>query len=461
MRFLITIASIFCFLCVTACNEKRTTEDIGTEHARSIVAIHYTLKFEESRHAAQVYGTVIDDHGLILAQDVMSETTPSDWIHDIKVYPFSDNTEGYNAKYLGLDDFTGFHYFRVEEAALSKLKSAFSFGTAEAHPFMPVWGISSLEYQQTYYLPFFNNAMVGTIEKNDVDMAICTQPVSSVGGPVFDEQSRFVGIVFNALVAGYDMELNNQLYSVGLKKRGIGEIFLLSSSLQKFIQKEPETTLGIPAPWLGIAGLQALPNEALRHLGYPDNSALVVSQIFKDSSADKAGLKKGDIILGLDNVNFPCFPKEDAVLSYLKLYIAKNKKIEDDLIIDILRDNKPMQLTATLAKALPKDRDMPRLYLRRIGASFKHFSYYDNLNAKLYSLENKGMVVQFVRSDSPAADADLLAADWVKEINGTAVESYEEGMDILRKIEENKTITSFLILIEREGETKLIRVKLD
>ena len=75
-------------------------------------------------------------------------------------------------------------------------------------------------------------------------------------------------------------------------------------------------------------------------------AGVVVTQVLADTPADKAGLKEGDVILALNQ-------EKVSVPQDLVDYI-QTLRPEDDVIIDILRDGKHKELTATLTEYKPK-----------------------------------------------------------------------------------------------------------
>ena len=75
--------------------------------------------------------------------------------------------------------------------------------------------------------------------------------------------------------------------------------------------------------------------------------------------------------------------------------------------------------------------------------------------------EMGGAVVNFVRPNSPVANAGLRPDDWVREIDGVEVHSYAETIDKLAAVENDKARAEFVLLTRRGGETQVLRVKLN
>ena len=75
-------------------------------------------------------------------------------------------------------------------------------------------------------------------------------------------------------------------------------------------------------------------------------AGVVVTQVLPDTPADKAGVKEGDVILALNQEKM-AIPQD--VVDYIQTL-----RPEDDVVIDVLRDGKHKELTATLTQYKPK-----------------------------------------------------------------------------------------------------------
>jgi len=102
------------------------------------------------------------------------------------------------------------------------------------------------------------------------------------GGPLIDSDGRIIGV--NNAVIPY--------------ANGIG--FAIPSNVVRDIANELIVNGRVVRPWLGIIGIDMTPALASYYRLCSDRGALIV-QITKDSPAEKAGLKPGDIILHVDD----------------------------------------------------------------------------------------------------------------------------------------------------------------
>ncbi|MCC6478578.1 MAG: PDZ domain-containing protein, partial [Sphingomonadaceae bacterium] len=144
------------------------------------------------------------------------------------------------------------------------------------------------------------------------------------GGPLFNLEGKVIGI-------------NNRLISPVGANIGVGfaipaeEAIPVIESLKKGVTPE--------RGYLGI-GIQPVGADMADALGIDKNKGEFITRIVKDEAADKAGLKEGDIVLKVNGREV----SPDETLSY----IVANVKPGTRIPLDILREGKPMRITATV-----------------------------------------------------------------------------------------------------------------
>ena len=104
------------------------------------------------------------------------------------------------------------------------------------------------------------------------------------GGPAFNLKGEVIGV-------------NTAIFSPSGGNVGIG--FAIPSKIAKKIVAELREDGSIKRGWLGVH-IQAISNELAESLGLEEAEGALVSKVTKDSPAAKAGLKQGDVIIGVD-----------------------------------------------------------------------------------------------------------------------------------------------------------------
>ena len=144
------------------------------------------------------------------------------------------------------------------------------------------------------------------------------------GGPLFNLQGKVIGI-------------NNRLISPTGANIGVGfaipaeEVIPVVESLKKGVRPE--------RGYLGI-GIQPVGEDMADALGLDKKKGEFVIRVIPGEGAEKAGLKESDIVLRVNGRDVT----PDATLSYIVANIKPGTKIP----IDILREGKPLKITATV-----------------------------------------------------------------------------------------------------------------
>jgi serine protease Do len=220
------------------------------------------------------------------------------------------------------------------------------------------------------------------------------------GGPLFNAKGQVVGIN-TAIIAG---------------GQGIG--FAIPINAVKNILEQLRTSGQVTRGWLGVAVQQMTP-ELAESFGLKQESGALVSEVIKDSPAEKAGIKHGDVILSFNGQEI----KDMHDLPRLVAATPVNQRAK----LQILRDGKTSNFDITIAKmagtdtksqlsASNNDRDRFGLALEEI----------DNATARKYGIDmTKGILVTAVKPASAADQAGLQPGDIILEVNGRQTENLQ------------------------------------
>lgn len=102
---------------------------------------------------------------------------------------------------------------------------------------------------------------------------------------------------------------------------------------------ENKTSNDLTKPRLGVEGYNMDENTAYI-IGTKQDFGAYIKKVNQNSTADTAGIKKGDIIVGMDKELIHNF---DEVLEYLD-----TKKFGDTVLVKFIRDNELKNVTAKL-----------------------------------------------------------------------------------------------------------------
>lgn len=245
------------------------------------------------------------------------------------------------------------------------------------------------------------------------------------GGPLFNAKGEVVGIN-TAIVAG---------------GQGIG--FAIPVNMAKPIIPQLQEKGKVTRGWLGVQ-TQSLTTDLAQSFALEGDKGALVSDVIKETPAEKAGIKVGDII-----VEFDAKPVREAnELSRLVAATPPGRKVA----IKLFRDGKEHLLDVTLEPRKDDGDTAPAGTAApdRLGLTVSELTR--ELAATLRTKEMKGVAVVEVKPGGPAEDAGIMRGDIVLEVNGQKVsnlEEYEKGVKA-------PTRSGFVRMLLRRGEIALI-----
>ena len=238
--------------------------------------------------------------------------------------------------------------------------------------------------------------------------------------------------------------INTAIFSTSGGYMGVG--FAIPSDMAKTVMDSIIKHGKVVRGWLGVS-IQDLTPDIAKSLGIKQQTGALVADVVKDSPAEKAGLKRGDVIVSLDGK-----PVEDSTgLRNTVAAAAPGKKVE----LKIIRDGKEQSVTATLAefkerKAVKKveyDNVLKGITVQEITTTLRdQLGVPENMN---------GVVITDIGADSPAQGI-LQAGDVVLEVNRHDIKNLSEYDQLVSKIGEKDSV---LLLIYREGGTIYITLR--
>lgn len=181
---------------------------------------------------------------------------------------------------------------------------------------------------------------------------------------------------------------------------------------------------------LGIEGSEL--NSAIsKEFGVKQTQGFYINAVSKNSGAEKAGLKKGDIIVRLDN---------QTINSYTDLSSYINTKRPNDIIqVGVIRDGEEKAFPVRLTKK------------ELINVDYKGFEF-EELNAtdkKRFRL-NEGVKIKDVSNEDYMEYAEVLKGSIILRIDGNKVSSMEQASRLLNSKANNQKFR--VELITQRGE---------
>jgi serine protease Do len=262
-----------------------------------------------------------------------------------------------------------------------------------------------------------------TTYENFIQTDAAINPGNS-GGPLINLDGEAIGI-------------NTAIVSQGrMGNLGIG--FAIPIDMAKNIADQITKSGKVVRGYLGLYG-QNVTAEMAESFKLEKAQGVIVSEVTKDSPADKAGLKQGDILLEMDGKkieNFTNFRNDIAVLkpdSSVKLLISREGKDEE---INVTIGERPKALAQAGKSEEAK---------QQLGLQVQNLTK-DLADEFGYTLSEGGVIVAEVDPDSAAASKGIQAGDLILSVNQKKVKSVSEFDEALQEVAKGKTVT---LLIKR------------
>jgi serine protease Do len=248
------------------------------------------------------------------------------------------------------------------------------------------------------------------------------------GGPLFNMNGEVVGI-------------NTAIVAQG---QGIG--FAIPINLVKEIL--PQLKSGkVTRGWLGVM-IQDITPELAESFGIKQTKGVLVGDVVQDGPADKAGLKRADIITSLNG------KEVDSAHSLSRLVAATAPNTQATL--QVVRDGKSKDVKVTIGTMPEEAAEVPSTPKESAWGMTVQ-----NLTAELaqrfgWDENERGVVIAEVQPGSAAGEAKLRPGDLIKEVNRQKIQNIRDYNQALQKLKKDE---SLLLLVKRGKNTFYVALK--
>ncbi|WP_062263548.1 S1C family serine protease [Endozoicomonas arenosclerae] len=149
--------------------------------------------------------------------------------------------------------------------------------------------------------------------------------VGNSGGALISARGELLGI-------------NTLLFSRGGGNEGVG--FAIPSSMARFVTQSIIKYGRVVRGWLGIES-QPLTSQLAEAYGVESNAGILISGVYDNGPADKAGLRRGDILTAINNISTSDGKKV--------MNMVAQEPPGSEVTLQILRNNKPLEMKAVVA----------------------------------------------------------------------------------------------------------------
>ncbi|OHD23918.1 MAG: hypothetical protein A2086_13020 [Spirochaetes bacterium GWD1_27_9] len=283
-------------------------------------------------------------------------------------------------------------------------------------------------------------AMYGKTDATDFIQTDAAINPGNSGGPLLNINGEVIGI--NSWIASQTGSNTGLSFAIP-----IDTAMIIYDKLKKYSMVE--------YPWLGV-GIKSLTDADFRKsLELTNEYGAYVTEVFKDSPADKAGVKVGDIIIAVDDKTIKDSNELIWTISKyspgnkVKITYINNNKQKD---IVVILDKRPTNNTSSQTKQ--QSQQLPEINF--LGATFSNID--DVAKNKLNLNSNDGIIITKIENNSPAKEYGLLINDVIKKINTTTIKDSSDLESFMKKADQGN-IESFYFYITRNGRDLMVGVQ--
>ncbi|MEJ2696923.1 MAG: DegQ family serine endoprotease [Candidatus Sulfobium sp.] len=274
-------------------------------------------------------------------------------------------------------------------------------------------------------------ANVGIADYEDFIQTDAAINPGNSGGPLVNIEGEMIGI-------------NTAIFSRSGGYQGIG--FAVPSNMAHLVMKQLEKTGKVTRGWLGVT-IQELTPELSGKFGADNSSGALVGDVMKGSPAERAGIRRGDIITEYDG-------RKVKDVGSLRNMVAESP-VGATVPVMVMRGGKEYrlkvriaELPAEVAEAAPAEgrgeysaRGLPGLSVVELTGEI----------GKQLGLGKgeRGVVVVKVEPGSSSGEAGLRKGDVIQEIDRKKVTGLERYNEIVSALSPGETV---LLFINRGGK---------
>ncbi len=234
------------------------------------------------------------------------------------------------------------------------------------------------------------------------------------GGPLFNMKGEVIGI-------------NTAIFSPSGGSIGIG--FAVPTTLAKTVISQLKESGHTTRGWLGVK-IQEVSDEAAESMGLPKVSGALILDVTKDSPADKAGIKAGDVITSFDAKDITAMRFLPRIVAETKIgkkvdvtYFRAGASKTTQITVGKLDESEDEAADTTADTDKPKDKDMPSEVVMGMRVTPLTTPVRDALNI---DTDVAGVAIADVDHGTEASKRGIRRGDVVADVNGMVVKDAKD-----------------------------------
>ncbi len=369
-------------------------------------------------------GFIISEDGYIITNNHVVEKA-----EDIQV--ILENEVKYRAKIVGTDPQTDLALLKIEpREKLLKVIFGDSDKLQIGNWVLAIGNPFGLGHTVTAGIVSAKGRILGFGDYDDFIQTDASINPGNSGGPLFNLDGEVVGVT-SAMLA---------------RAQRIG--FAIPINIAKDVIGQIKNNGKVVRGWLGVE-IQDITPEIARAMKLIESNGALVSDVASDSPADRAGIKRGDVILEFNG------HKINETEQLPRTVAATKPGIE--LKIKVLRNGSEKSLLVKLeplSSTKNSNTEQSENTEGTLGLTVEKLT--SDIANKLGIEDNTGVIVTKVDSGSLAEEAGFQNGDVILEVNRKRIRNLEDYKNMASSLKESQTT---LFLVKREEVTLYIALR--
>ncbi len=379
-------------------------------------------------------GVIVSEDGYIVTNNHVIEKS-----QEIKV--LLSNKRDYKAKLIGADPKTDLAVIKIEAKGLAALPWGDSTTLRAGEIVFAIGNPFGLNQTVTMgVIGAVGRANVGIADYEDFIQTDAAINPGNSGGALINAKGELVGI-------------NTAIVSRTGGYQGIG--FAVPSSMAKQVMESLIKYKKVVRGWLGVS-IQEVTSDLAEEFGVTDLKGAIVSGVMKESPAEKAGIRQGDVLLQYngkdveDTGHLRNMVSQTPIGTKVKVRLFRQKK---ELVVEVTIAELPKKLGEAMPEEEPGESQEESNALS--GVTVREIT--PELARRFRINEgDAGVLVVKIDPGSKAFEAGIRPGDMVMQINQKDVATIEDYKKAVLKLKNKDRI---LLLIRRKGEDLFLTIR--
>lgn len=341
----------------------------------------------------------------------------------------------YDAKVIGADKKLDVALLKVKARGLQTVKLGDSEALRVGDWVMAIGEPFGLEQTVTAGIVSAKGRVIGAGPYDHFIQTDAAINPGNSGGPLFNMKGEVIGI-------------NTAIYSRSGGNLGIG--FAIPVNMAKPVIEELRRTGHVTRARLGVY-IAKVDKATMQALHLKDKHGALVRQVERGSAADKAGIKPGDVIVGLDG-------RKLKHMHDLPSRVASHKP-GDKVRVGLIRSGRAMTIVVQVEKMVDKvaktHEDSEKQ--AKLGLLLQNLDADIAKKLHVQVQVKQGVVVQQVQRGSAAALAGIQRGDVIFQVNRHPVGNIDQFDKIVHALKPGNVLQ---LLVDRHGDTLFSIIRL-